>query len=92
LQALLALAARFGLGVSTEAGASLETAQVVGLTSEGALPVALRPAFIRLGGAEPGYRGGPQAPTIVPFDSELVEHRQALISWIDRELLKVVSP
>jgi hypothetical protein len=93
LQALRAFAARFGLGLGTEAGANLETTQVVELISERSLPVALRPAFIRLDRTEPGYRAGAefQIPVVVPFDSESWEDRLALSSWIDRELPKVVS-
>lgn len=89
LSGLRALATRLGLRLRTEAGADLEVAQVVELSNPEPLPVAFRPAFIRLDPTQPGYRsveGRKDAPSVVQFNPDLEPDRLALSSWIDRNL------
>jgi hypothetical protein len=54
LKGLRALAARLGLRLRAEAAGDLEGAQVVELSNPEPLPVAFRPAFIRLDPTQPG--------------------------------------
>lgn len=92
---LRALAARFGLPFRADGGVNLETAQAVELSSARPVPVAFRPAFIRLDPSQPGYRSGPgrpNAPTIVPFNPESEDDVVALSSWIDQQLPTAISP
>jgi hypothetical protein len=53
------------------------------------LPVAFRPAFIRLDPSQPGYRaieGRRDAPSVVAFNPASEDDRLALSSWIERNL------
>jgi hypothetical protein len=89
LSGLRALATRFGLKLGAEGGGDLETAQVVQISSNEPLPVAFRPAFIRLDPGKPGYRaseGRPNTPSIIPFNPDSADDRSALTSWIDKSL------
>jgi hypothetical protein len=94
LSGLRALAARLGLRLRAEAGGDLEVAQVVELSSTEPVPVAFRPAFIRLDPSQPGYRSTearPNAPSIVPFNPDSEDDRLALSSWIDRNLQRAIG-
>ena len=92
LSGLRALASHLGLRLRAEAGGDLETAKVVELSTTQPLPVAFRPAFIRLNPNQPGYRsseGRIGAPSVVPFNPASESDRMALGAWIDQNLPKV---
>ena len=94
LSGLRALATRFGLALKAEGGGEIEAAQAIELSSAELVPVAFRPAFIRLDPSQPGYRAGegrPGAPSIVPFNPESEADRLALNAWIDRNLPSAIN-
>ena len=94
LSGLRALAARLGLRLRADGGGDLEAAQTIELSSTEPLPVAFRPAFIRLDPNQPGYRsveGRSDAPSIVPYNSDSETDRLALSSWIERNMPTVTG-
>jgi len=92
---LTGIAQRFGLRVKAEAGGDLATAQSIELSSsKEPVAVAFRPAFIRLDPTQPGFKateGRPDAPSIVPFNSDSEDDRLALTALIARQLPRVAG-
>lgn len=91
---LTAFAKRFGLKLRAEADANVESAGTVELSNTEPLPVAFRPALIRIDPGQPGYRsaeGRPDRPVIVEFNPDRESDRQALEGWINRQLPQVLS-
>jgi hypothetical protein len=90
---LTAFARRFGLKLRAEAEGNVESAGTVELSNTEPLPVAFRPALIRIDPGQPGYRsaeGRPDRPVIVEFNPDRESDRQALEGWINRQLPQVL--
>jgi hypothetical protein len=95
IDGIKALAARFGLRLRAEGSVDLESAQTVELGTSEALPVAFRPAFIRVEPGLPGYFRAPgesvDRPTIREFNDVRESDRQALDAWADRQLSRLLQ-
>jgi len=91
---LSALAKRFGLRLRAEGGGDIDTARTVELSNTEPLPVAFRPAFIRIEPGQPGYRSPEiryDRPVVVAFSPDRESDREALEGWIDRQVLQILQ-
>jgi hypothetical protein len=92
LSGLQAIAEAFGLRLRAAAGGDLKSADIVELGTTKAVPVAFRPAFIRIHPGQPDtFRAindpNSLGPTLSEYDPNRDTDVAALAAWMERQLL-----
>ena len=88
---LHSLAAWLGWDLRASGGGDIKNAAAIDLASKQPVPVAFRPAFIRIQPDDTRSFRTLKAPELQPFDADQTDHRAALAAWMDRQVARLGS-